>query len=167
MKAAGAARLKEERSRSIRCQACFAFESDCMEVVPPSSPSGNYSVGGMRIPWLWSARPSRASPPPSSVPGNGSRGNFSVLPGSHNDSPNMQDIQLAYALTVHKAHSFMHHCNLFYTGVTRAKEPAVVIGDRWGISNCAKRRRQDDRKTFLLLLLAQAPRDAVCSLSGC
>jgi len=85
-------------------------------------------------------------------------------------SPNMQDIQLAYALTIHKAqgsefpcavvvvhksHSFMHHRNLFYTGVTRAKETAVIIGDRWGIANCAKKRRQDERKTFLSLLLAQ------------
>lgn len=84
-------------------------------------------------------------------------------------SPNMQDIQLAYALTihkaqgsefpcaivvVHKAHSFMHHRNLLYTGVTRARKTAVVIGDRWGIQNCARKRRQDERKTFLSLLLA-------------
>ena len=87
-------------------------------------------------------------------------------------SPNMQDIQLAYALTihkaqgsefpcavvvVHKAHSFMHHRNLLYTGVTRAKETAVIIGDRWGIANCARKRKQDDRKTFLSLLLGQEP----------
>jgi exodeoxyribonuclease V alpha subunit len=85
-------------------------------------------------------------------------------------SPNMQDIQLAYALTIHKAqgsefpcsvvvvhksHSFMHHRNLLYTGVTRAKETAVIIGDRWGIANCANKRKQDERKTFLSLLLAQ------------
>ena len=83
-------------------------------------------------------------------------------------SPNMQDIQLAYALTihkaqgsefpcavvvVHKAHSFMHHRNLLYTGVTRAKETAVIVGDRWGIANCAKKRKQDERKTFLSQLL--------------
>jgi len=83
-------------------------------------------------------------------------------------SPNMQDLQLAYALTihkaqgsefpcaivvVHKAHSFMHHRNLLYTGVTRARKTAVVIGDRWGIQNCARKRRQDERKTFLSLLL--------------
>jgi len=84
-------------------------------------------------------------------------------------SPNMQDLQLAYALTihkaqgsefpcaivvVHKAHSFMHHRNLLYTGITRARKTAVVIGDRWGIQNCARKRRQDERKTFLSLLLA-------------
>jgi len=86
-------------------------------------------------------------------------------------SPNLQDLQLAYALTihkaqgsefpcaivvVHKAHAFMHHRNLFYTGVTRAKETAVVIGDRWGITNCARKRHLDERKTFLSLLLAEA-----------
>lgn len=85
-------------------------------------------------------------------------------------SPNLYDIQLAYALTihktqgsefpcavviVHKSHAFMHHRNLFYTGVTRAKETAVVIGDRWGISNCARKRHVDQRKTFLSLLLAE------------
>lgn len=83
-------------------------------------------------------------------------------------SPNLQDIQLAYALTihkaqgsefpcavvvVHKAHSFMHHRNLLYTGVTRARQTTVLVGDRWGISNCARKRKQDDRRTFLALLL--------------
>jgi exodeoxyribonuclease V alpha subunit len=85
-------------------------------------------------------------------------------------SPNLHDIQLAYALTihktqgsefpcvivvVHKSHAFMHHRNLFYTGVTRAKETAVVIGDGWGIRNCARKRHLDERKTFLSLLLAE------------
>lgn len=97
-------------------------------------------------------------------------------------SPNMQDIQLAYALTihkaqgsefpcavvvVHKAHSFMHHRNLLYTGVTRAKETAVIIGDRWGIASCARKRRQDERKTFLSLLLGQKPEETHYSLSSC
>jgi len=98
-------------------------------------------------------------------------------------SPNMQDLQLAYALTihkaqgsefpcaivvVHKAHSFMHHRNLLYTGVTRARKTAVVIGDRWGIQNCARKRRQDERKTFLSLLLtpdkAGPPNDPAVSV---
>jgi exodeoxyribonuclease V alpha subunit len=87
-------------------------------------------------------------------------------------SPNLQDLQLAYALTihkaqgsefpcaivvVHKAHSFMHHRNLLYTGVTRARKTAVIIGDRWGMQNCARKRRQDERKTFLSLLLTHPP----------
>ncbi len=84
-------------------------------------------------------------------------------------SPNKADIELAYALTIHKAqgsefpcavvvvhksHSFMHHRNLFYTGVTRAKEAVVIVGDRWGIANCAKKRHLNARKTFLSLLLS-------------
>jgi len=83
-------------------------------------------------------------------------------------SPNLQDVQLAYALTIHKAqgsefpctvlvihksHAFMHHRNLLYTGVTRARQTMVLIGDRWGISNCARKRKKDDRHTFLSLLL--------------
>ena len=85
-------------------------------------------------------------------------------------SPNLADIKLAYALTIHKAqgsefpcavvvvhksHAFMHHRNLFYTGVTRAKEVTVVVGDRWGIANCARKRHLDERKTFLSLLLGE------------
>ncbi len=86
-------------------------------------------------------------------------------------SPNIGDIQLAYALTVHKtqgsefpcaivlihkSHSFMHHRNLLYTAVTRAKTTAIVLGDRWGIKNCAGRCQVDDRHTFLSLLLSGA-----------
>jgi len=83
------------------------------------------------------------------------------------DSGRLSDLSLAYALTIHKAqgsefpcaivlvhksHSFMHHRNLFYTGVTRAQEVAIVIGDRWGLRNCAQRRHLERRKTFLSLL---------------
>jgi exodeoxyribonuclease V alpha subunit len=45
----------------------------------------------------------------------------------------------------------MHHRNLFYTGVTRAKKTAIIIGDRWGIRNCAKHKITDRRRTFLSL----------------
>jgi len=83
-------------------------------------------------------------------------------------SPHRKDIQLAYALTIHKSqgsefpcsiviahksHSFMHHRNLLYTGVTRARETAIIVGDRWGITNCARRVQVDARKTFLSLIL--------------
>lgn len=83
------------------------------------------------------------------------------------DSGRLSDLSLAYALTIHKAqgsefpcaivlvhksHSFMHHRNLFYTGVTRAQEVAIVIGDRWALRNCAQRRHLERRKTFLSLL---------------
>ncbi len=83
-------------------------------------------------------------------------------------SAEMRDIQLAYVLSlhkaqgsefpcvivlVHKAHSFMHHRNLFYTGVTRARKTAIIIGDAWGIRNCAQKRQVSERKTFLSHLL--------------
>ncbi len=79
----------------------------------------------------------------------------------------LQDLHLAYALTihsaqgsefpcvvlvVHKSHSFQHHRNLFYTGVTRAQQVAIILGDQWGIRNCADRREVGRRKTFLSLL---------------
>ena len=92
-------------------------------------------------------------------------------------SENLRDIQLAYVLTfhkcqgsefpcavvvVHKAHSFMHHRNLFYTGVTRARQTAIVLGDRWGVRNCAQKVQVDNRKTFLSQLLRTAPASATC-----
>ncbi len=78
----------------------------------------------------------------------------------------MKNISLAYASTVHKmqgsececvivvmhkSQSFMHHRNLFYTAVTRAKKAAIIIGDRWGIRNCAEKEFTEKRKTFLSL----------------
>ena len=76
----------------------------------------------------------------------------------------LSDLQLAYVLTIHqtqgsefpcvvvvihKSHSFMHSQNLFYTAVTRAKETVVIVGDRWGVRNCAKKKANDERNTFL------------------
>lgn len=78
-----------------------------------------------------------------------------------------RDLSLAYALTihksqgsefpcaviiVHKAHSFMHHRNLLYTGVTRAREVAILVGDSWGLRNCARKEQVEQRKTFLSVL---------------
>ncbi len=83
------------------------------------------------------------------------------------ESGHAQDLQLAYALTihkaqgsefpcvvavVHKAHSFMHHRNLLYTAVTRAQQVAVVVGDRWGQHHCAEKEQVERRKTFLSVL---------------
>jgi exodeoxyribonuclease V alpha subunit len=77
------------------------------------------------------------------------------------------ELSLAYALTVHKyqgsqipcavlivhkAHSFMHHRNLFYTGVTRAQRTVIVVGDQWGMRACAEKEQVDRRKTFLSVL---------------
>jgi exodeoxyribonuclease V alpha subunit len=78
------------------------------------------------------------------------------------------NVQLAYATSihkvqgsefpcavviVHKSHSFMHHRNLLYTAVTRAKESVVLLGDRWGLDHCAAKRQVDQRNTFLSFLL--------------
>lgn len=78
-----------------------------------------------------------------------------------------KDLSLAYALTihksqgsefpcavvvVHKAHTFMHHRNLLYTAVTRARQTAIVLGDSWGIRNCAQTEQVERRKTFLSVL---------------
>jgi exodeoxyribonuclease V alpha subunit len=88
------------------------------------------------------------------------------------DSKDAQDLSLAYALTihkaqgsefpcavvvVHKAHSFMHHRNLFYTGVTRARQVAIVVGDAWGMRHCADKEEVERRKTFLSVLDLPAP----------
>lgn len=81
-------------------------------------------------------------------------------------SPWLQDIELAYALSIHKSqgseypcviviihksHSFQHHRNLFYTAVTRARETAIILGDAWGIRECARKRSTALRQTFLSL----------------
>ncbi len=82
---------------------------------------------------------------------------------SHEDD----QLELAYALTVHKAqgsefpcaivvvhkdHSFMHHRNLFYTAVTRAQRCVFIVGDAWGMRHCAEVQQVSQRKTFLAVL---------------
>jgi exodeoxyribonuclease V alpha subunit len=89
------------------------------------------------------------------------------------DSVQERHVQLAYATSIHKmqgsefpcaviimhkSHSFMHHRNLFYTAVTRAQESVIVLGDRWGIVNCAHTQKVDTRNTFLSFLLDDARR---------
>jgi exodeoxyribonuclease V alpha subunit len=84
-------------------------------------------------------------------------------------SQDLQDVQLAYALTVHKvqgsefrcavvivhkSHSFMHHRNLLYTAVTRAKDTCIILGDHWGIRHCAEQCKVEARRTTFEHFLA-------------
>ena len=84
------------------------------------------------------------------------------------DSAKEYNLQLAYATSIHKmqgsefpcavvithkSHSFMHHRNLLYTAVTRAQKSVIMLGDHWGIENCAKKQQVDKRNTFLSFLL--------------
>ena len=77
------------------------------------------------------------------------------------------EIDLAYCLTIHqsqgsefpcaiviihRSHQYQHNRNLIYTGVTRAKKTAIIIGDAYGIRECAKRTSSGERRTFLSLL---------------
>ncbi len=83
------------------------------------------------------------------------------------------NLQLAYATSIHKmqgsefpcaivithkSHSFMHHRNLLYTAVTRAQKAVILLGDTWGIENCALKQQVDRRNTFLSFLLHEARR---------
>lgn len=72
-------------------------------------------------------------------------------------------VQLAYALTAHKAqgsefpvtvvlchksHYFADR-NWLYTAVTRASRSCILLGDRWGLRHAAKKNRVIARRTFL------------------
>jgi len=89
------------------------------------------------------------------------------------ESAKEYNLQLAYATSIHKmqgsefpcaivithkSHSFMHHRNLLYTAVTRAQKAVILLGDHWGIENCALKQQVDRRNTFLSFLLHEARR---------
>jgi exodeoxyribonuclease V alpha subunit len=46
----------------------------------------------------------------------------------------------------------MHHRNLLYTAVTRARQTAIIVGDQWGVRECAQKQQVERRKTFLSVL---------------
>lgn len=72
-------------------------------------------------------------------------------------------VQLAYALTAHKAQGSEFRCavalchrshffadrNWLYTAVTRAAQHCVLLGDRWGLRNAARKNHVVHRRTFL------------------
>jgi exodeoxyribonuclease V alpha subunit len=71
----------------------------------------------------------------------------------------MQGSEFPCAIVInHKSHSFMHHRNLLYTAVTRAQKDVILLGDQWGIENCALKQQVDRRNTFLPFLLNEARR---------
>ena len=73
------------------------------------------------------------------------------------------NVQLAYALTAHKAQGSEFPCavvlchkshyfadrNWLYTAVTRASRYCFLLGDRWGLHNAAKKNNTVRRRTFL------------------
>jgi len=75
-----------------------------------------------------------------------------------------RDLELAYVTTVHKSqgsefpcviaivhstHAYMLHRNLLYTAVTRARQTAILFGDRAGIRRAAQTVTVDTRRTWL------------------
>ena len=52
---------------------------------------------------------------------------------------------------IHSSHRFMLHRNLFYTGVSRAQQKSIILGDNKGIRYCAKEQQLFKRRTFLSL----------------
>lgn len=51
----------------------------------------------------------------------------------------------------HKGHQIMFSRNLFYTGVSRSRRAAIIVGDVWAIDQCAKRLQSERRRTLLAL----------------
>jgi len=77
-----------------------------------------------------------------------------------------RELTLAYATTVHKAqgseypcvvailhrqHAYMLHRNLLYTAVTRARNTAILFGDRTGMRRAVTTTTVDERRTWLSL----------------
>lgn len=89
----------------------------------------------------------------------------------------LDELELAYALTVHKSqgseypaivmvmhstHYIMLRRNLFYTGLTRAERLAVIIGDRKGLWKAVKTADEAERHTRLAARLrGQLPHEPI------
>lgn len=77
----------------------------------------------------------------------------------------IHNVQLAYALTAHKAQGSEFPCavvlchrshyfadrNWLYTAVTRAAKHCLLVGDRWGLRNAVKKNSTIQRRTLLSL----------------
>ena len=81
------------------------------------------------------------------------------------DGERLSNLQLAYALTAHKAQGSEFPCvvvlchkshffadrNWLYTAVTRASKTCILVGDRWGLRHAAGKNHTIRRRTFLSL----------------
>jgi len=75
----------------------------------------------------------------------------------------LSNVQLAYALTAHKAQGSEFPCvvvvchkshffadrNWLYTAVTRASKTCIILGDRWGLRRAVSKNHTIGRRTFL------------------
>jgi len=82
------------------------------------------------------------------------------------EDDDVDDVELAYALTAHKAQGSEWPCvvavchkshyfadrNWLYTAVTRASKCCVLVGDKWGLHNAAKKNVVVKRRTVLGLM---------------
>lgn len=77
----------------------------------------------------------------------------------------VDEITLAYAITVHKSqgseyhtvimvlvnsHAIMLQRNLFYTAVTRAKRKVILVGSKWAVQTAVQNQRTSRRFTLLI-----------------
>ena len=87
------------------------------------------------------------------------------------DIENMKNVSLAYAMSVHKAQGSQYKCvilpimsehkcplfqrNLLYTGVTRARNECIIVGDMSAIDYCIDHKIKGERKSFLAQRLSK------------
>ena len=92
---------------------------------------------------------------------------------------NIRDLQLAYAITIHKSqgsefpaviipvtkqHFVMLQRNLYYTGLTRAKKKAIFIGDKAALNMAVKNTKSKTRKTGLVKKIIEQVKENDTSL---
>lgn len=96
------------------------------------------------------------------------------------DKSDMNDLELAYAITIHKSqgsefecvilpliteYNFMMNRSLVYTALTRAKKLAIFLGSRRCLIKAIKSKKDLQRKTSLIYLLKHKVEDKLLSLT--